>query len=57
MAILKYPISQRISIHAEGGGIFNSVQTADRKQNVEAGYPSRINGAVRLSIIYNFGKK
>lgn len=57
MAILAYPISSRISIHAEGGAILNSVQTSDRKQNVESGYPSRFNGAVRLSIIYKLGKK
>jgi len=57
MAILAYPISPKISIHAEGGGILNAVQTSDRKQNVEAGYPSRINGAIRLSIIYKLGKK
>jgi hypothetical protein len=57
MAILAYPISPKISIHAEGGGILNSVLTSDRKQNVEAGYPSRMNGAVRLSIIYKLGKR
>jgi hypothetical protein len=57
MVILAYPISSKISIHAEGGGIMNAVQTSDRKQNVEAGYPSRFNGAIRLSLIYKLGKK
>lgn len=54
---LTYPVSEAISLRAEGGTIFTSVVQSDRKQNVEAGYPDRHNGNVRLSIIYNLGVK
>jgi hypothetical protein len=57
MVLLAYPISESLTVRAEGGGLFNSILTSDRKQNVEAGYPSRVNGNVRLSIIYKLGVK
>lgn len=57
MVLLAYPISDSFTIRAEGGGLLNSVLTSDRKQNVEAGYPSRVNGNVRLTIIYKLGVK
>jgi hypothetical protein len=57
MAILAYPVSESITVRAEGGIIFTSVRQSDRKQNVEAGYPDRHNGNVRLSIIYKLGVK
>jgi hypothetical protein len=57
MVFLVYPISESFMVRAEGGGVLNAVLSSDRKQNVEAGYPSRANGNVRLSFIYNLGKK
>lgn len=54
---LTYPVSEKLSMRAEGGAIFTSVIQSDRKQNVEAGYPDRHNGNVRLSIIYKLGVK
>jgi hypothetical protein len=49
---LTYPVSEKLSVRAEGGAIFTSVMQSDRKQNVEAGYPDRHNGNVRFSVIY-----
>jgi hypothetical protein len=57
MILLAYPISESFVVRAEGGGLFNAVLQSDRKQNVEAGYPSRINGNFRLSLIYKLGVK
>jgi len=57
MVFLVYPISESFMVRAEGGGVFNAVLSSDRKQNVEAGYPARANGNIRLSFIYNLGKK
>jgi len=57
MALLAYPLSGSISIRAEGGIIFTSVLQSDRKQNVEAGYPQRFNGNLRISLIYKLGVK
>jgi hypothetical protein len=54
---LTYPLSEKLSVRAEGGAIFTSVMQSDRKQNVEAGYPDRHNGNVRFSIIYKLGIK
>ena len=55
MALLAYPISDAVTFKAEGGIIINAILESERKQNVEAGYPDRFNGNVRLSIIYKFG--
>jgi len=57
MAILAYPLSPKLSLHIEGGGIYNSVLVSDRKQNVEAGHPLRVNGIYRIGLIYKLGKK
>jgi hypothetical protein len=57
MALMAYPISNAITFKAEGGIIINAILESDRKQNVEAGFPDRFNGNVRLSIIYKFGVK
>jgi hypothetical protein len=57
MALLSYPISDKVYLRAEGGIIFTAVIQSDRKQNVEAGYPDRFNGNVKLSIIYKLGIK
>jgi hypothetical protein len=57
MILLSYPVSPALSLRAEGGWIFNYVIDSDRKQNVEAGYPARGNGNVRVSVIYKFGAK
>jgi hypothetical protein len=57
MVLLSYPFSASLSARVEGGVLFNAVLQSDRKQNVEAGYPDRFNGNVRLSIIYKFGSK
>jgi len=57
MIMVTYPVSESVLIRAEGGGVFNAVMVSDRKQNVEAGYPARANGNVRLGIIYKFGAK
>jgi len=57
MALLAYPVSPILTIRAEGGVIYSSVLVADRKQNVESGYPDRFNGNVRLNLIYKLGKK
>jgi hypothetical protein len=54
---LTYPVSEKLSIRAEGGAIFTNVIQSDRKQNVEAGYPDRHNGNVRFSLIYKLGVK
>jgi hypothetical protein len=57
MVLLAYPVSNSLSLRAEGGLILSAILQSDRKQNVEAGYPDRFNGNVRLSIIYKFGVK
>jgi hypothetical protein len=57
MALLSYPVSSSVSLRVEGGMIINAILQSDRKQNVEAGYPDRFNGNVKLSIIYKFGVK
>jgi len=57
MVLLSYPVSQSLSFRIEGGGIFNAVLVSDRKQNVEAGYPYRGNGNIRLGVIYKLGAK
>ena len=57
MALLAYPVSPFLTIRAEGGVIFSSVLVADRKQNVQSGYPDRFNGNFRLNLIYKLGKK
>ena len=57
MALLAYPVSNRIYLRAECGLIFTAVMQSDRKQNVEAGYPDRFNGNFKLSIIYKLGIK
>jgi hypothetical protein len=57
MAILAYPVSRTVMIKAEGGILLTKVLLSDRKQNVEAGYPQRFNGNVRLSLIYKLGVK
>lgn len=57
MALLAYPVSPFFTIRAEGGVIFSSVLVADRKQNVQSGYPDRFNGNFRLNLIYKLGKK
>jgi hypothetical protein len=57
MIMLTYPVSESVLLRAEGGGVFNAVMVSDRKQNVEAGYPARGNGNIRLSIIYKIGAK
>lgn len=57
MVHLLYPISNKYSLRVDGGGIFNAVLQSDRKQNVEAGYPSRVNGNVRVTFIFNPGAK
>ena len=57
MALLAYPFSNSLSARVEGGMLLNAILQSDRKQNVEAGYPERFNGNVRLSIIYKFGVK
>jgi hypothetical protein len=57
MALLAYPISNAVTVKAEGGMIINAILESDRKQNVEAGFPDRFNGNVKLSIIYKFGVK
>ena len=57
MVLLAYPVSESFSIRADGGILFNAVLQSDRKQNVESGYPARVNGNFRLSLIYRFGSK
>ncbi len=57
MALIEYPLSKAFTARLEGGILFNAVLTSDRKQNVEAGYPERVNGNVKLSIIYKFGSR
>jgi len=56
MAMIAYPLNSKISLHIEGGGIYNAVLVSDRKQNVEAGYPLRFNGIYRISLIFNLNK-
>ena len=57
MVMMTFPVSQSILLRVEGGGVLNAVLTSERKQNVEAGFPARGNGNVRLSVIYKFGAK
>jgi hypothetical protein len=57
MAMLAYPISPSLVIRLEGGVIYSSVLESDRKQNVEAGYPDRINGNIRINLIYKLKRK
>jgi hypothetical protein len=57
MALLSYPFSNSFCVRIEGGMLFNAILQSDRKQNVEAGYPERFNGNVRLGIIYKLGSK
>lgn len=55
MSHLDYPVSKLISARVEGGVIFNMVTESDRKQNVEAGYPLRLNANMRVKLIYKIG--
>jgi hypothetical protein len=57
MVLFVYPVSPSFSVRIDAGGVINAVVQSDRKQNVEAGYPARVNGNVRLSFIYNLGSK
>lgn len=57
MALLACPVSKSVSARIEGGPIVNMVAQSDRKQNVEAGFPARFNGNVRVSIIYKLAGK
>ncbi len=57
MAMVAYPISPSLTARIESGVIFCSVSESDRKQNVEAGYPDRYNGNVRINIVYKLKRK
>ncbi len=57
MALLAYPVSPSLTIRVEGGVVLSDVAESDRKQNVEAGFPQRVNGNFRVNIIYKLGKK
>ena len=57
MALLAYPVSSSLAVKVEGGVLYTGVLVSDRKQNVEAGFPQRINGNIRLSIIYKIGAR
>jgi hypothetical protein len=57
MALLAYPISPSLVIRLEGGVIYSSVLESDRKQNVEAGFPDRYNGNIRINLIYKLKRK
>ncbi|TNF42796.1 MAG: hypothetical protein EP310_05490 [Bacteroidetes bacterium] len=51
-ALLAYRISGNIQARVEGGIIFSTVLTSDRKQNVISGYPDRINFDFGIKFIY-----
>jgi hypothetical protein len=51
-ALLAYRISSTLQVRVEGGMIFSTVLTSDRKQNVISGYPDRINGNFGIKFIY-----
>jgi hypothetical protein len=57
MALLAYPVLPVLTVRAEGGIIFSSVLSSDRKQNVESGYPDRFNGNFRINLIYKLKGK
>jgi len=52
MALLAYRISSTLQVRVEGGIIFGTVLTSDRKQNVVSGYPDRINSNFGIKFIY-----
>ncbi|HPE77769.1 MAG TPA: hypothetical protein PLC80_16870 [Draconibacterium sp.] len=52
MALLAYRISNTLLVRVEGGIIFSTVLTSDRKQNVISGYPDRINSNFGIKFIY-----
>jgi hypothetical protein len=57
MALIAYPISPSLTARIESGVIFSEVSESNRKQNVEAGYPDRINANFRVNVIYNLKHK
>ena len=57
MALLAYPVFPFLTVRAEGGIILSSVLVAERKQNVQSGYPDRFNGNFRINVICKLGKK
>ena len=52
MGLLSYPISSSLMIRIEGGIIFTKVLQSERKQNVIAGFPQRINENFGVKFIY-----
>jgi hypothetical protein len=57
MALLDYNLTRTLIVRAEGGIILNTTLVSERKQNVEAGYPDRLNGNVRISLICKLGSR
>jgi hypothetical protein len=56
MALLEYPVTSFLKVRAEGGIIFSAVMQSDRKQNVTAGYPKRVDGNFAIKLIYKFNR-
>ena len=57
MMLLAYPLSPSLTVRLEGGVVLSSTLESDRKQNVEAGYPDRFNGNLRINMVYKLGAK
>ena len=57
MMLLAYPLSPSLTIRIEGGIVISSTLESDRKQNVEAGYPDRFNGNLRINMVYKLPNK
>src|SRR6187551_1296162 len=49
MMLWAYPLSPSLTVRLEGGLVISSTLESDRKQNVEAGYPDRFNGNLRIN--------
>ncbi len=56
MPLLEYPVTSALKVRAEGGIIFSAVIQSDRKQNVTAGYPKRVDGNFAIKLIYKFNR-
>ena len=57
MMLLAYPLSPSLTVRLEGGIVISSTLESDRKQNVEAGYPDRFNGNLRINMVYKLPTK
>ena len=52
MLLAAYRISENLQVRLEGGMLFSTVVSSERKQNVQSGFPDRMNGNFAVKFIY-----